>query len=327
MSLPRLIEVMADEGAHLCAAARAMGGRIAFDPADALRRETPMPLQPPGRWSANHHCQLVEAADGWIAVNLARDEDFAALPAWLGSAPDDAPWDVVRKRVRDRDCGALLEQAILLGLPVAVVGEQALCPSGNFQFNPTADVGTRRLTALDLSALWAGPYCGALLAEAGVAVTKVESPSRPDPTGNNPRLNGRKAKRRLDLPGPELRAMIAETNVLITSARPHALARLGLSEAQLFAANPDLIWIAITAYGWRGEGAMRVGFGDDCAVAGGLIAWEDGEPRFIGDALADPLTGLRAARLALDALANRRAGLIDVALAPVAAYFAARMRA
>ena len=69
---------------------------------------------------------------------------------------------------------------------------------------------------------------------------------------------------------------------------------------------------------------MRVGFGDDCAAAGGLVAWHGGHPRFIGDALADPLTGLRAARLALEYLAAGPCGLIDVALAATAADVAAR---
>src|SRR3546814_9227938 len=97
--------------------------------------------------------------------------------------------------------------------------------------------------------------------------------------------------------------MVAEARVLITSGRPHALARLGLDEARVFNANPALLWIAITAHGWSGEAALRVGFGDDCAAAGGLVSWDEDDPRFIGDALADPLTGLFAATLALEALA------------------------
>ena len=80
------------------------------------------------------------------------------------------------------------------------------------------------------------------------------------------------------------------------------------------------MWIAITAHGWHTD---RVGFGDDCAVAGGLL----GEgPCFLGDALADPLTGLEAALAALDHQARGERGLIDQPLARVAASYAARFR-
>ena len=78
--------------------------------------------------------------------------------------------------------------------------------------------------------------------------------------------------------------------------------------------------MAITAHGFTGPGALRVGFGDDCAAAGGLVDWQGDEPRFRGDALADPLTGLEAA---LAVLAGRT-GLIDMAMARIAAAYAGR---
>ena len=45
----------------------------------------------------------------------------------------------------------------------------------------------------------------------------------------------------------------------------------------------------------------------------------------MGDALADPLTGLDAATSALEALVQGQSGLIDAALAPTAASFAQRI--
>ncbi len=309
--IERLYEVMRE-------VARPLGKATQFDPRQALRRNAPLPLQPPGRWSANRHCKLIQAQDGWLAVNLAREDDRLAIAAWLGCEQDD-----LEATARQRPCTEMREQAVLLGMPVAVVNE-SLRPGPGLERVAYPDPG-QRLTGvriLDLSALWAGPYCGALLAEAGAEVTKLEFSNRPDPTGSDPRLNGDKIRVIADFCQAELLAHISRSHIFITSARPHALARLGLNEATLFSRNPSLIWIAITAYGWSGEASMRVGFGDDCAAAGGLLDWTTGTPHFIGDALADPLTGLRAASAARLALAERRSGLIDMALAPTAALFA-----
>jgi hypothetical protein len=317
--MSRLLDAVAEAGKRLVAAS---DGRIAFDPRTALSRADDLALAEPGLWSPNRHCRLVRCRDGWIAVSLARDDDRDMVPAWTGTDFGAEPWEAIARAARDRDAREMAKAGAELHLPVAEVGEAG----------PAATATLARGSAgngivLDLSALWAGPYCGALLAEAGHAVVKVESAVRPDPTplhtpALDARLNGAKRRIRTDLAGSELRAQIAAARVLITSARPHALARLGLDEATLFAHNPDLLWVAITAHGWTGTAAMRVGFGDDCAAAGGLLRLEDGAPRFIGDALADPLTGMAAATLALEALAAGRCGLLDVPLAGTAAGFA-----
>jgi crotonobetainyl-CoA:carnitine CoA-transferase CaiB-like acyl-CoA transferase len=78
--------------------------------------------------------------------------------------------------------------------------------------------------------------------------------------------------------------------------------------------------VAITGHGWCGDVADRVAFGDDAAAAGGLVRWTaKGEPRFVGDAIADPLTGLAATLGALAALGQGGGFLVDAALARVAA--------
>jgi CoA-transferase family III len=307
-----LLEVIAEEGKN-----------FGVDPDALLQRD--LVLHPPTSWSPNRCCQLVETADGWIAVNLAREDDRAAVPAWLETEVGSDPWDVVKELAGSRATAELLDRAALLGLPVAAVGETAArqpSPLKPANFAPSSSV-------VDLSALWAGPLCGGLLAEAGLAVTKIEDPTRPDPTRtttpeHDRRLNGRKRRITMAVKDSQLLDAIGDARILITSARPLALARLGLTPVTLFERNPSLIWVAITAHGFGGGAATRVGFGDDCAAAGGLVGWEDGAPRFLGDALADPLTGLRAAQLALAAVSEGQAGMIDVALAPTAAEFAHR---
>lgn len=314
-----LLDAVAAAGERLVAAS---DGRVAFDARQALSRGEDLALQEPGLWSPNRHCRLVACQDGWLAVSLARDDDRDLVPAWTGASFDTDPWEAVIAAAADRSAGQMAASAQALHLPVAIVGEAAPVTP------PELPVGAARDgMVVDLSALWAGPYCAGLLAEAGHEVVKIESPGRPDPTSHHmpaldARLNGAKQRVTMELGDPDLIATIGRARVLITAARPHALARLGLDEASLFARNPGLLWVAITAHGWRGAAAMRVGFGDDCAAAGGLVRWLGGTPNFIGDALADPLTGLTAAILALEALADGRSGLLDVPLAGTAAHFA-----
>lgn len=98
--------------------------------------------------------------------------------------------------------------------------------------------------------------------------------------------------------------------------------RLGLIAEDWLRAVPGRVWISVTGYG-RDDPQQRVAFGDDAAIAGGLVAHAaDGTPVFCGDAIADPLTGLLAG---LAALAGDAAGggyLVDVAMAGVCADLA-----
>lgn len=312
------------------------GHRVEVVDLKVTDRRGKIDLDPPGgRISCNRACRLVRAADGWIALNLARPEDAELIPAWLETAAADDPWALVEAQAPGLACATLVERATLLGLPVARVGEVA---------GDTLDAPVLRLGApaprdgpprvVDLSALWAGPLCGAVLAAMGAAVAKVESQGRPDPTRTSTpefarRLNGRKLHLSYDFASPEgrerLRRQVLGADVLITSARPRAFAGLGLDPDAVFAANPGLVWVAVTGYGWTGPAAGRVAFGDDAAAAGSLVAHEGDEPRFLGDALADPVAGLMAAAGALQALAAGGGVLVDVAMARAAAGAAYRL--
>jgi len=309
-----------------------LGHTVDVGDLDVTDRAGLLDLAEPGLWSPNRACRLFPAADGWIAVNLAREEDRELVPAWLeGDCGDDA-WAAIARVAPERTSAKLLKQAILLGLPVARVGEvveRRLEPPSWRLGKPGLVAPARRLRVLDLSALWAGPLCGAVLAALGADVVKVESTRRPDPTratmpGFFNRLNGQKRELQLDLAATaaqaRLREEIAAADVVITSVRPRALASLGLSVEWIFEENPCLTWVAISGYGW-GEGtAARVAFGDDAAAAGGLVRWtHDREPRFLGDALSDPVTGLAAAAGALDGVIAGGGVLIDAAMARCAA--------
>jgi hypothetical protein len=326
-----LAPVLARQSADVAALTAKLSRRVDVAALGITDREGQLALDPPTRHSPNRACRLIRAADGWFAVNLAREEDRDLVPAWLGREITGEVWDAIERDAPARACADLIAGAELLGLPAGRVGEVSweslkapvLTPAG-------AKAGARKgsVRVVDLSALWAGPMCGAVLAEMGAEVVKVESVRRPDPTRQSTpdffdRLNRRKSHLALDLAAADgqarLREMIAAADVLITGARPRAFASLGLAPDAVFSANPSLVWVAITGYGWTGEGASRVAFGDDAAAAGGLVGWEAGAPRFLGDALADPVTGLAAAVGALEGLAAGGGVLVDAALARCAA--------
>jgi hypothetical protein len=331
------IDQFADDIARLSGC---LGRQVSIDRTRVADRSDTMKLAAPGEWSPNRSCRLLAAADGWIAVSLPRPSDVALVPAWIGAQLDVEPWAALEAAVRVQSRAELLARAHLLGLAVAGVREiEASVPAVPVHAMTRAAPRPHpaQLKVIDLSSLWAGPLCGGILASMGAAVLKIESRSRPDVVRTaSPelfdRLNGQKSQAQIDLENPaqqrELGERIAAADLLITSARPRAFEQIGLAPNLLFDANPSLVWVAITGYGWLGAGANRIGFGDDTAAAGGLLRWNHaGEPRFLGDALADPLTGLAAAAAALAAVAAGGGKLVDAALARIAAAVSASDRA
>ena len=324
--------VLASLGAEIARLTARLGAPVDVAGLNITDREGLLPLDPPTAVSPNRACHLIAAADGWIALNLAREEDRELVPAWLGGEIEGDVWAAIARLARDRPCAELIEGAALLGLPAGRVGE-VICDSLAAPVlplgAPTSTPRRRPTRVVDLSALWAGPMCGAVLAATGASVVKIESLRRPDPTRTGTpvffdRLNGRKDHLGLDFGASDdlarLRKEVAAADVLITSARPRAFASLGLAPEAVFAGNPALVWVAITGYGWTGEAAARVAFGDDAAAAGGLVRWTAASaPRFLGDALSDPVTGLAAAAGALQALIAGGGVLVDVAMARAAA--------
>jgi hypothetical protein len=291
-----------------------------------------------GSISAGGDARLLPCADGWLAVNLARPDDRDAVPAWLEREPDHCDtWTVVASQICDRAAGPLVERARLLGLPVAAVGSVA-CPApddalgalpiGHVRWPATDRVRTSPVV-VDLSSLWAGPLCTRLLADRGARVIEVASASRPDAgrlaiDGFGDRLHANKEQVAIDLRRrgdvARLVDLVRSADVVIESSRPRALGQHGISARRFLVDEPGpRAWVSITGYGRADDG---VAFGDDAAGAGGLVAWDDRGPCFVGDAIADPLTGITAAAAVDIALSRPGRWLIDVALASVAAFVA-----
>lgn len=282
-------------------------------------------LRSHGRVSAGGATRLLAARDTWCALTLSRPDDVEAVPALVESdaAPPD-PWPAVQSWVAGRDAAEATARARLLGLPAATLGETAAAPP---RISPLGVRGQPRdfadMLVADLSPMWAGPLCGQLLARAGATVVKVESRRRPDGTRSGPPaffdwMNHGKLSYAADFEQPtELRRLLEVADVVIEASRPGALSRHSLGPHDI-TGRSGRVWLRITGHGADADWAA---FGDDAAVAGGLVGDGDG-PVFCGDAIADPLTGLQAAESVAQSLARGGGELIDVAMSAVAAGYA-----
>ncbi|WP_416974053.1 CoA transferase [Streptomyces sp. 4F14] len=265
-----------------------------------------------GRLSVGGSCRLLPTRDGWAAVSVARPDDpllWGALIERDFGHPELAAW------LAAHDGTELDERAELLGVAGGSVTPRPdrACPLPG-RPHPATD-----LLVVDFSALWAGPLCAHLLGLSGARVVKVETPSRPDGARfGDPAfydlLHAGHESVVLDPAAPQgraaLRELVARADVVIEASRPRALEGFGLDAAA--EAARGCVWVSITAYG-RGSG--RVGFGDDVAAGRGLVAADgSGAPVFVGDAIADPLTGLLAAALVLS---EARGVVWDVAMGDV----------
>ena len=295
--------------------------------ADLLwERAAELKIAPQGGCSANQSCRLMATQDGYIAVNLARPEDWTLLPAWLEA--DVNNWSQLSAQVAQRSSALLLERGRLMGLAVATPNE-AIAPD---PVDALSDLNAHIVTSplvVDMSALWAGPLCSHLLQGCGYQVIKVESVQRPDGAREgSPKhfyaLHEGKECRRFDFRDPtdlrRLRMLLASADVVIEGSRPRALRALELDRESIMTgagsvAAASHLWLSLTAYGRTSPFGDWVGFGDDVAIAAGAFdATQANAPAFIADAIADPLTGLLAAWLILQLRRRRMSGLIDFSL-------------
>jgi len=263
-------------------------------------------------------------ADGWCALTLSRPEDLEAVPALLELPEVDDPWTSLGAAAIRRSVADFVARARLLDLPAAMLGEVGAAEPTVTQHNPPSARSIGDLLVVDMSSMWAGPMCGRLLAAGGATVVKVETPARPDGTRSGDRrffdwMNSEKLSFSASFDSDELAALLRAADVVIEGSRPAALARRSLS-ADKVPARPGRVWLRISGYGSGHPG--RVAFGDDAAVAGGLVNVDEHHPMFCGDAIADPLTGLAGTAAVLDALTRGGGVIIDVSMAAVAATYA-----
>ncbi len=288
----------------------------------------------PGKVSAGGGCRFYASRTGNIAINLARPDDRALLPALFAIDEDCTSDAAVMGHIAGQDGHALVARGRLLGLAIAAEDEAGAPPAACTLLtteNPRTVPSSNAPRVLDLSALWAGPLASHLLWLLGATVIRAESTTRLDGMREaDPAffalLNQGKASVALDFREAHRRAtllaLIAKSDIVIEAARPRALEQLDICAADIGRSQPGLIWLTITGHGASGDAANWIGFGDDCGVAAGLsraLGDASGEAGFVGDAIADPLTGIYAARTAWSAWRSGRGGRFGIAMSGVVA--------
>ena len=295
-------------------------------------------IRPRGQQSANGSCRFLVCSDGWLAVNLARGSDWELLGAWLAVDSKIADWAALTTALACRSGQALLARGREMGLALAFVHKPSSAGAATqtqLQFSDVFQPDSKYLQypslqgiqVVDLSALWAGPLCAHLLHTCGAQVTTISSSQRPDGAAEgSPKLyqhlHAGHQHRVFDFTDSNQLTILAEmlraADVVIEASRPRALQGLGLDRETLAVVKPQ-IWLSLTAYGRWDPRGQWVGFGDDVAVDADLLHWaDDDRPEFIGDAIADPLSGTFAALAVAQAIARGRSGMLDLSMVAVA---------
>lgn len=192
------------------------------------------------------------------------------------------------------------------------------------------------IIVLDLTRVLAGPYCGALLADMGATVIKLENPKGGDdsrsmgPFVNDnsvyyANFNRSKYGCTLNLKAPEGKAMFLEmvkkADVVLENYRPGTMEKLGVGYDVLKEVNPAIVYGACSGFGHTGPYSKRAGYDIIGQAMGGMMSttgWPGGQPTRVGTPIGDVLGGLNMCIGVLAALVGRtKTGLgekVDVAL-------------
>jgi crotonobetainyl-CoA:carnitine CoA-transferase CaiB-like acyl-CoA transferase len=170
-----------------------------------------------------------------------------------------------------------------------------------------------KVKVLELGHVLAVPFCGALLADFGADVIKVEMPGLGDglrhmgPVVDDRSLwfcteNRNKRCVTLNLKAEKgkeiLTELIKQSDVILENYKPGTLARLGFSWEKIHEINPKMILMQISGYGQTGPQSNRLGYDRIGLGMGGLTymtGFTEGAPLKPGNSMADYLAGYSAA--------------------------------
>ena len=185
-----------------------------------------------------------------------------------------------------------------------------------------------------------GPAAGMHLADLGADVIKVERPGQGDPfrafkgglySPHFQTYNRNKRSIALDTKDPKdlsvLHDLIASADVFIQNFRPGVAEKLGAGEEDLRKVNPSLIYCAISGFGRTGPYRDRPAYDTVAQAASGYLRLltPPANPRVIGPAIADSVTGQYAAMGIMAALLERSATgkgrRLDISMLEAMAHF------
>jgi len=176
------------------------------------------------------------------------------------------------------------------------------------------------ITVLEQGTFITGPAAGMLLADLGARVIKIEQPGTGDPfrafrgglySPHFQTYNRNKQSVTLNTKKPEDAAafdeLVREADVYIQNFRPGAAQRLGAGWERLHALNPRLVYCAISGFGQDGPAAGRPAYDTVAQAASAYLKLlvNPANPRVVGPALADAMTGFYAAYGVMGALIER----------------------
>jgi crotonobetainyl-CoA:carnitine CoA-transferase CaiB-like acyl-CoA transferase len=185
-----------------------------------------------------------------------------------------------------------------------------------------------------------GPAAAMHLADLGADVIKVERPETGDPFrafkgglysphyqtyNRNKRSIALDTKRADDL--AVMHDLIAGADVFIQNFRPGVVEKLGCGEEDLRKINPALIYCAISGFGQSGPSRDRPAFDTVAQAASGFLrlVTPPTNPRVIGPAIADAITGQYAAMGIMAALLERsktgKGRLLEISMLEAMTHF------
>ncbi len=198
----------------------------------------------------------------------------------------------------------------------------------------------KNFRVIELSTYITGPAAGMHLADLGADVIKVERPGTGDPfrafkgglySPHYQTYNRNKRSIALDTKDPEdlavLHDLVAGADVFIQNFRPGVAEKLGAGEDDLRRIRPDLIYCAISGFGTSGPAHDRPSYDTVAQAASGYLRLliPPANPRVIGPAIADAVTGQYAALAILAALLERtqtgKGRRIDISMLEAMCHF------
>jgi crotonobetainyl-CoA:carnitine CoA-transferase CaiB-like acyl-CoA transferase len=179
------------------------------------------------------------------------------------------------------------------------------------------------------------------LADLGADVIKVETPGTGDPYRNFrgglysahfQAYNRGKRSISLNLKEPAdaevFKDLVRQADVYIQNFRPGAASRMGADFETLSKLNPKLVYASISGFGQDGPYAHRPSYDSVTQALSGFlgVATDPHNPRLLGPAMADAMTGIYAAMGIMAALVERgRTGkgrLMEISMLEAMMHFA-----